>query len=72
MILSLNNIIQVVSKSQINSFAKILVDPVIENVKENLSEKQFIIIGGGDLTIASYILKEYPQIKKLVVIEIDE
>lgn len=31
-----------------------------------------VIIGGGDLVIATKLLKEYPLIKKVTVCEIDE
>lgn len=31
-----------------------------------------MIIGGGDLTIAYYILNKYPNLKKLTIVEIDE
>ena len=31
-----------------------------------------LIIGGGDLIIAAYILNNFPQVKKLYVAEIDE
>lgn len=30
-----------------------------------------VIIGGGDLVIATHILKEYPQVHKVTVCEID-
>lgn len=39
--------------------------------KKNESHEHVIIIGGGDLIVATYILKEYPNIKKLTVCEID-
>lgn len=31
-----------------------------------------IIIGGGDLVIATQLLKNYPEVKKVTVCEIDE
>lgn len=31
-----------------------------------------MIIGGGDLTVACYILEKFKNIKKLTVVEIDE
>ena len=31
-----------------------------------------IIVGGGDLVIATQILKDYPEVKKVTVCEIDE
>ena len=34
--------------------------------------EQVIIIGGGDLLIATHILKNYPNVKKVTVCEIDE
>lgn len=33
---------------------------------------QVLIVGGGDLIIATYILKHYPHVKKVVVAELDE
>jgi spermidine synthase len=38
--------------------------------KENTYD-HVIIIGGGDLTIAAHVLKNYPNVKKLTVCEID-
>lgn len=34
--------------------------------------EKVIIVGGGDLIIAAYILKQYPNVKKLIVSDIDE
>lgn len=31
-----------------------------------------MIIGGGDLIIAIYILKNFPNVKKLTLVEIDK
>jgi spermidine synthase len=39
--------------------------------KEQIYE-HVIIIGGGDLPIAAHVLQNYPNVKKLTVVEIDE
>lgn len=41
-------------------------------ISKDKSYDKVLIIGGGDLIIAAYILTNYPLVKKLVVVEIDE
>lgn len=41
-------------------------------LSKGVSSDKVLIIGGGDLIIAAYILKNYPEVKKLYVAEIDE
>ena len=45
---------------------------MFESFKTDASNKKVIIIGGGDLTAAAYILQNYPKLEQLLVIEIDE
>jgi spermidine synthase len=43
-----------------------------EIVLPNKSYKNVLIIGGGDLLIAGYILEKFPLVQKVVLCELDE
>lgn len=38
----------------------------------NNNSKNILIIGGGDLLIANYVLKHYPNVQKVTLCEIDK
>lgn len=69
-ILVLDGAVQISTKSLMNdNYTK---DITRLNVKRDKEYDHIIIIGGGDLVIAAYLLEKYPLIKKLTVCEIDE
>jgi spermidine synthase len=41
-------------------------------VQHGKAQDHVVIVGGGDLVIATQILKNYPEVKKVTVCEIDE
>lgn len=41
-------------------------------IKKDQHHNKVLIVGGGDLIIATYILKNYPLVKKVVLAELDE
>lgn len=41
-------------------------------IKAGKSLDHVIIVGGGDLVIATQLLQKYPEVKKVTVCEIDE
>lgn len=41
-------------------------------IKKEQQHNKVLIVGGGDLIIATYILKNYPLVKKVVLAELDE
>ncbi len=41
-------------------------------IKRDKEYQHVVIIGGGDLIIAAYILKNFENVKKLTVCDIDE
>lgn len=43
-----------------------------EIVKDDTDYAHILIIGGGDLLIASYLLEKYPKVKKITVCEVDQ
>lgn len=43
-----------------------------EVVKYEKSYDHILIIGGGDMLIANYLLENFPNVKKITVCEIDE
>ena len=43
-----------------------------EVVKDGKTYEHILIIGGGDMLIANYLLEYFPGIKKITVCEIDE
>lgn len=43
-----------------------------EIVKEDKEYNHIMIIGGGDMLIANYLLENFPNVKKITVCEIDE
>jgi spermidine synthase len=45
---------------------------VVTSAKKESLIGHVIIVGGGDLVIATQILQKYPQVKKVTVCEIDE
>lgn len=47
-------------------------DMTREVVLPNSNYKNVLIIGGGDLLIAGYILEKFPFVEKVVVCELDE
>jgi len=68
-ILVLDGAVQISSKSLENdNYTK---DITKFNLSKEKAYDHIIIIGGGDLVIAAYLLENYPLIKKLTVCEID-
>lgn len=41
-------------------------------IKKDQHHNKVLIVGGGDLIIATYILKNYPLVKKVVLAELDD
>lgn len=41
-------------------------------VNKEPSFESLLIIGGGDLLIANYVLTHYPNVKKITLCELDE
>lgn len=69
-ILCLDHAIQIATKSmEDDNYTKGMMANVI---KPGKPLNHVIIVGGGDLVIATQILKDHPEVKKVTVCEIDE
>lgn len=69
-ILVLDGAVQISSKRFENdNYTKEMTENV---VSKNKDYDHVMIIGGGDLIIAAYILKNFPKVKKVTVCDIDE
>jgi spermidine synthase len=68
-ILVLDRVIQIASKRfEDDNYTRDMVEIV---VKADKDYDHVVIIGGGDLVIATHLLREYPKIRKVTVCEID-
>jgi len=43
-----------------------------EVIKKDTEYDHILIIGGGDILIANYLLENFPKIKKITVCDIDD
>lgn len=69
-ILVLDGAVQISSKRFDNdNYTKEMTDNVVSKSKQY---EHVMIIGGGDLVIAAYLLKNFPNVKKVTVCDIDE
>ena len=69
-ILVLDHAIQIASKRfEDDTYTAAMIANVVKSGK---SLDHVIIVGGGDLVIATQILQRYPEVKKVTVCEIDE
>lgn len=48
------------------------VDMTKEVIKKDTEYDHILIIGGGDILIANYLLENFPKIKKITVCDIDD